>query len=110
MVASARCRRVMLRDVVALQTMVDGHRVVQAGGGHALGTDRRTHQIDRLTVLRQPLAKQEPVQRPEDEALRSARSASDRGDMVRVQALTGQQLQGQRAGMNAQRAQPGASL
>ena len=77
----------MLRDVFALQLQQRGSRVGQAGGRHAPGADRGTDQLHRLRGLRQPLAKDEAVQRTEDQALGATGRARDGAHILRSQTV-----------------------
>ena len=47
----SRRQLVVLRDVVALQALQGGHRIVQTGGGHAPGTNRCANQMHGLRTL-----------------------------------------------------------
>ena len=90
----ARQRFVVLVDVVVLQALKRRHRVVQASGGHAPGTNRRAHQVHGLRALRQPVPKNEAVQRPEDQTLGATGCARNDADVLRAQAVFADMGQG----------------
>jgi len=101
----------VLRDVVALQPLERAHRLAQAGGGHAPGADRGADQVDRVVGRRQPLAEQEAIERPEDQALRAAGGGRHHADVARRQALAFDVPARRGPGVDAERAhgQPKAS-
>ncbi len=98
----ARRQFVVLGDVVALQPRQRGQGLVQAGGGHAPGPDGRAHQVHRLGAARQPVAKDEAVQRPEDQALGAAGRGGNDAHVLRAQAVLFDVGAGRGAGIEAQ--------
>ena len=93
----------MLGDVVALQPFKRRYRVIQAGGGHAPGTNGSAHQVHRLAGLRQPLAKDETVQRTEDQPFGAARCGGDDPDVLGLETVLADMDQRFGACMNVQR-------
>ena len=98
----ARWQLVVLGDVVALQPLQRGQGLVQTGGGHAPGPDGRTHQVHRLRTARQPVAKDEAVQRPEDQALGATGGRGNDAHVLRAQAVLFDVGAGRGAGVEAQ--------
>ena len=78
---------VVLVDVIVFQPLKGLHGLVQTGGGHAPGPNRRPHQIYGLMALGQPLAPQKPIDGPQDQTLGAARRTRDDGDVRRCQSL-----------------------
>ncbi len=83
----ARRQFIVLGDVVALQPLKHGHWVGQRGGGHAPSANRGANQVHRLGALRQPLAKNEAIQRAEDETLGPTGRARNSADVFGPQAV-----------------------
>ncbi len=98
----ARGHLVVLAHVGVFQALQGSHRVIETSGGHAPRANRRTHQVHRLGRLRQPLAKQKPVKRPQDEPLGPTGCGGHHPDIGRLQAALGQVLVGQWAGVDSQ--------
>ena len=78
---------IVLVDVIVFQPLKGLHGLVQTGGGHAPGPNRRPHQIYGLLTLGQPLAPQKPIDGPQDQTLGTARSTRDDADVRRCQPL-----------------------
>ncbi len=93
----------VLVNVVVLQPLQRGHRVVQTGRGHAPGPNGRPHQIHGLAGLGQPLPKDEPVQRPQQQALGATCGGGDGANGVRRQPVLGNDLLCQWTRVNVQR-------
>ena len=83
----ARWRLEMLMDVVVLQPLEGGQRVVQTTGGHAPSADRSAHQIHRLGGLGQPVVKQKTVQRAEDQPLGTTGGGWDDAHVLGTQTV-----------------------
>lgn len=96
-----RQKRVVLVDVVVLQPLERRHRIIQAGGGHAPGTNRGAHQIHRLARLRQPVTKNELVQRPQNQAFRATGGGRHGTHVAALKAVARQIRQRLGAGANA---------
>mgnify|MGYP000502856529 CR=1 FL=1 len=77
---------VMLGNVVALQPLKGGHRVIQAGRGHAPGANGGADQMHWLVGLRQPLTKNESVQLSKDQSFGPARSGWHGAHVLGAQA------------------------
>ncbi|MDV7397053.1 hypothetical protein RZS08_36980, partial [Arthrospira platensis SPKY1] len=93
---------VLLMDVIVLQPFEGGHGPIEAGRGHAPGADRRTHQIHRVVAGGQPLAKQEAIERPEDQALGPTGRPRHHPDVPRQKALLTNVSDGLGTGMDVQ--------
>ena len=78
---------VVLVDVVVLQPLKGGHRLVQAGRGHAPGANGRAHQRHVLAALRQPLAKDKTVQRPQYQTLGATGGGRNHAHVRGLQAV-----------------------
>ena len=83
----ARLQFIVLVNVVMLQPLEGIQGLVQAGGRHAPGAYRRTDQMHGVRGLSQPVAKQELVERPEDQPLWPANRARHDGDVTRLEAV-----------------------
>jgi hypothetical protein len=94
---------VVLGDVVALQPLKRRHRLMEASRGHAPGTNGRAHQMHRLAGLRQPLAKDKTVQRPQDQALGATGCTGNHANVFGPQAVFADMREGLEAGVNVQR-------
>ena len=97
-----RRKLVVLVNVGLFQGLEFGHRVGQAGGGHAPSPDGGSHQVERLGAARQPLAKQITVHGPEDQALGTTRRTGHHADVLGQQAVLSHVGAGCGAGVNAQ--------
>ena len=97
----ARCQLVMLVNVVVLQPFKRSHRVVQASGCHAPGTNRRTDQVHCLVRARQPFPEQKTVHRAQNQPLGATGGTGNGGDMLGLQAVGRQRRAGHRARINS---------
>ena len=95
---------VVLGDVVALQALKSRHWVGQRGGGHAPSANGRADQVHRLGAVREPVAKNEAVQRAEDETLGPTGRARNSTDVFGPQAVGADVRQRGRAGVQSERA------
>jgi choline dehydrogenase-like flavoprotein len=93
----------MLVDVIVLEALQGLDRLMQTRCGHAPSADRSAYQINGLMTLRQPIAEQKTVQRPQDQALRPARCARNHAHMARHQAVFADMGQGFGASVDAKR-------
>ena len=83
-----------LSNIVTLKPLKSLDRVIQTSRRHAPGAYRCTNQIDWMVTLHQPVTKNEPIQRPENQPLGpTCRSRYD-FDHIRLQALLLKQLPG----------------
>ena len=94
---------VVLGDVVAFQPLEGFHRVAQTGRGHAPCANGRADQVHRLIAAWQPLAKQETVDRSEDQAFGATRCCGDDADVMGTQAVLFNVPPGRGAGVETER-------
>ena len=111
-----RFERVVLPNVVMLQLRKPRYRVIQASRSHAPRANRRAHQMHVMACLRQPIAKNKPIQRPKYQTLGATRRAWHHPNVLRLQAVLGDVPHGFRACVNAEglhssdlRGQPGSN-
>ena len=70
-----------------LQQLEGRYRLGQATGGHAPGANAGPHQVHRLRAARQPPAKDEAVERPEDQALGATGRGRNHTHVARLQPM-----------------------
>ena len=83
----ARQHLKMLTTVVVFQALKGADGVAQAGGRHAPRANRGAHQMHRLGGSGEPIAKNEPVQRPQHQAFRTTRCAGHHLHVLRLKAV-----------------------
>jgi len=98
----ARLQFVVLVDIGLFQALQFFHRLGQTRGCHAPSTDRGAHQVNCLIAGCQPLSKQKTVQRPKQQAFGATGRAWNHPNVLRLQAVCFQMLQGLGASVNGQ--------
>ena len=97
-----RWRIKALGNIVALQPLKSLLGVIKTGSGHAPGTDRCPHQINRLMALTQPVPKNKTIQRPENQPFGATRCSGDDAHMLWRQSMLAKMSHGLGAGINTQ--------
>lgn len=97
----ARSQFVVLPDVVVLQALECGERIVQTRRCHAPGTYRRADQMQFARARRQSLAKQKTVERYQNQAFGPSGSPGDGADIGGGKAGSGSRPQRLLAGVPA---------
>ena len=77
-------------------------RLIQTGRGHAPCANGSAHQIHLVLALRQPVAKNKAIQRPENQALGPASGSGNDTHGLGAQAMLLKMGQGLGAGIDAQ--------
>ena len=95
-----RLQGVMLVNVVMLQAGKGRQRIIQTRRGHAPRAYGRPNQVHRLAGLRQPVAKDEAVQRPENKSLRATGGSRQSTNIARLQPMLGHVAPCQGAGVD----------